>query len=221
MAEDPTLTAAAVESSAGTGVSRRSFLKGIGIAAGASVALPVMATGQDALPGGATAVPGLAEMGRGELSITLRINGEAKVLKVELRTTLLSALRDRLDLTGAKEICDRGACGGCTVLLDGKAVNSCLILAVDAQGAEVITVEGIAADPKYAPLIDSFCEHDGAQCGYCIPGFVVRSAGLLGEVPTPTPEQVREGLAGNLCRCGTYTKIFAAMDALSAMGGLK
>lgn len=197
--------------------SRRSFLKGVGLAAGATAVLPTVGRSQEAAAA-AEEIPGLKILGRGGQAITLRVNGATHSLTVEPRTTLVEALREKLGLTGSKEVCDRGTCGCCTVLLDGKSVVSCLMLAIDAVGHEVTTVEGIAADPKHAPLIEAYCDNDAAQCGYCIPGFVVRSAALLDEVPSPTAEQVRHGLSGNICRCGTYTKIFEAMDSLGTGG---
>jgi len=210
---------AAVAEDEGIGLrtSRRGFLKGMGLAAGAAALLPAVGNAQE----DAHETPGLKELGRGEREITLKINGESRKLKVEPRTTLLEALRVKLDLTGAKEICDRGACGGCTVLVGGKSLASCLLLAMDAQGEDVVTVEGIAKDPRYSNLIDAFCEHDGAQCGYCIPGIVVRSAEFLAATPNPSPDEMRAGLAGNICRCGTYSKIFESMAACSAKGGIK
>lgn len=196
---------------------RRGFLKGVGVAAGATMVLPSIAPSQPEEKG----TPGLKELGRAAREITLKVNGEARQLKVEPRTTLLEALRVKLDLTGAKEICDRGSCGGCTVLIDGKAVTSCMMLAIDAQGHEILTAEGIAKDPRYKNLIDAFCEHDAAQCGYCIPGIVARSSELLREIPNPSLDEIRGGLAGNICRCGTYSKIFEAVAACAAKGGLQ
>jgi xanthine dehydrogenase YagT iron-sulfur-binding subunit len=205
---------------AGTGpslkTSRRGFLKGVGLAAGATAVLPNLSFAE----GESQATAGLKELGRGAREITLTVNGLPNKITVEPRTTLLEALRTKLDLTGSKEICDRGSCGGCTVLFDGKAVTGCMTLAIDAVGHEIVTAEGIGKDPKFAPLIEAFCEHDAAQCGYCIPGILVRSAALLKEIPSPTAEQVREGLAGNLCRCGTYSKIFDAVEACGRKGGL-
>jgi aerobic-type carbon monoxide dehydrogenase small subunit (CoxS/CutS family) len=197
---------------------RRTFLKGMGVAAGAATLLPASGYAQegDAPP----ATPGLRELGRGKQNITLRINGSQHQLAIEPRTTLLDALRMQLDLTGSKEICSRGSCGGCTVLVDGEAINSCLMLAIDAVGSEIVTIEGMAGDPQYKALIEAYCEHDAAQCGYCIPGFVVQSAAFLKETPDPTPEQIRQGISGNVCRCGTYSKIFEAIAA-AAKGGMQ
>lgn len=198
---------------------RRTFLKGMGVAAGAAaVWSPTATPGQQDEADSAT--PGLKELGRGERSITLTINGEARQVTVEPRTTLLEALRSKLGMTGSKEVCDRGSCGCCTVLFDGQAVMSCMVLAMDAPGHDIWTVEGIAASPKFKPLIDAFCEHDAAQCGFCIPGFVVRSAALLNEIPSPTGDQIRQGLGGNTCRCGTYSKIFDAVSTCAEKGGV-
>ncbi len=197
--------------------SRRQFLKGMGFAAGAVAVLPSVSPGQETEP---PATPGLKEYGRDAREITLNINGESRKLKVEPRTTLLEALRVNLDLTGSKEICDRGACGGCTVLVDGEAVAGCMMLAMDAIGSMVVTVEGIAADPKYKNMIDAFCECDAAQCGYCIPGFVVRSAELLEKNAKPSRDEIKDGLAGNICRCGTYYKIFDAVEKTVEKGGV-
>lgn len=195
--------------------SRRQFLKGMGLAAGAVAIAPDLASAQGAPPD-----EGFVELGRDAQEIKLRINGEARTVKVEPRATLLDVLREKADLTGAKEICDRGACGGCSVLVNGQTAASCMMLAIDAQDLEITTVEGIARDPKFAPLIDAYCECDAAQCGYCIPGFVVKSAELLTLNPSPTREQIQDGLSGNICRCGTYTMIFDAVEKCAKKGGL-
>lgn len=209
------------ERGAGRGTTRRSFLKGMGVAAGAAAILPGLGGPEARAQEGGESTPDVDFTGSGERQIVLHVNGTPTPVKVEPRTTLLEALRERLHVTGAKEVCDRGSCGCCGVLLDGRTVTSCMMLAVDAVGREIRTVEGIAADPRYANLIDSFCEHDGAQCGYCIPGFVVRSAELIETMPDPSPERIREGLSGNICRCGTYTKMFESVAGAMAKGGLK
>ena len=207
------------ESPLKTRTSRRGFLKGMGIAAGATVLLPDGSRAAETPAPAAPQIPGLKEFGRGPQEITIQVNGQAKKLTVEPRTTLLEALRLQLGLTGAKEVCDRGSCGACTVHLDGKAVTSCMMLAVEAADKKVTTIEGLATDPKYGDLVKSYCDHDGAQCGYCIPGFVMRSAAFMDEVKVPLDgAAVREGLAGNICRCGTYTKIF---DSMVPAGGNK
>lgn len=196
-----------------SGVSRRGFLGGIGIGGGA------LSTGileNDAQA--ATAAPGV--MGPDEIPITLQINGKAYQVKVEPRVTLLDTLRHRLDLTAAKRVCDRGTCGACTVIVDNKAVYSCTTLAVDAQGKQIQTLEGIAAGPNPHPIIAAFVNNDAQQCGYCTPGFVVASKSFLDHNPHPTYEQVKDGLGGNLCRCGTYVGIRkAVLEAAGAKGG--
>ncbi len=147
------------------------------------------------------------------LSITLTINGVQR--KVELgdpRVTLLDLLRERLDLTGTKKGCDRGQCGACTVLLDGRRVNSCLVLAVSQDGAEVLTVEGLAQSGELHPVQAAFINHDALQCGFCTPGQIMSAVGLLQEGHAgEDPERVREGMSGNLCRCGAYRGITEAV----------
>jgi xanthine dehydrogenase YagT iron-sulfur-binding subunit len=150
------------------------------------------------------------------VDITLSVNGKPTQLKVEPASTLLDALRLHLGLTGPKEICDRGACGGCSVLIDGKLMNSCMTLALDAVGAQVTTIEGLAKGDKLDPVQESFIRHDALQCGYCTPGLVMACRALLNETPKPTLDQIKRGLSGNICRCGTYTNVFNA--ALEASG---
>ena len=183
------------------GVSRRDFFKGLGAGTAATGLLaavhPLVAAA--AKPAGVT--------GPGEIPITLQINGSARRLKVEPRVTLLDALRNRLDLTGAKKVCDRGTCGACTVLLDGQPVYSCSMLAVEAEGRSITTVEGLGTPERMHPVQKAFVECDAQQCGFCTPGFVVACSALLKKHPKPTPEQIRLGLGGNLCRCGTYAGI--------------
>jgi xanthine dehydrogenase YagT iron-sulfur-binding subunit len=152
------------------------------------------------------------------LEITLRINGEARTLEVDTRTSLLDLLREQLGLTGAKKGCDHGQCGACTVLLDGRRANACLALAVAHDGAEITTVEGLAsADAELHPLQQAFIEHDAFQCGYCTPGQLCSAAGLLAEARDGTLDAaaIREGMSGNLCRCGAYVNIVAAIEAVA------
>jgi xanthine dehydrogenase YagT iron-sulfur-binding subunit len=163
----------------------------------------------DLLSAQAPAKSGLA--GPGEVPITLRINGKPQNLKVEPRVTLLDALRDRLDLTGAKKVCDRAACGSCTVLLDGKAIYACAMLAIEAQGHEILTIEGLASEGQMHPISAAFWDHDAQQCGFCTPGFVMATKAFLDKNPNPTEAQVEHGLGGNLCRCGTYIGMRAAV----------
>ena len=151
--------------------------------------------------------------------ITLNINGEATALNVQPAATLLEVLRERLSLTGCKEVCSRGACGACTVLIDGRSINSCLTLAVDAIGKQITTVEGLGSDAQPDPVQQAFIDHDACQCGYCIPGFVVRSRALLDEFPDADAHQVRKGLSGNICRCGAYVRIFEAVGSATNGGG--
>jgi xanthine dehydrogenase YagT iron-sulfur-binding subunit len=167
-----------------------------------------------------------------ELEISLRVNGAARQLKVDTRTTLLDVLRERLGLTGAKKGCDHGQCGACTILLDGRRVNSCLALAVAHQDAEITTIEGLAADGDHLhPLQQAFIAHDAFQCGYCTPGQLCSAAGMLREAKagwpsavsadlaadriTLTDEEIRERMSGNLCRCGAYANIVPAIREVS------
>jgi xanthine dehydrogenase YagT iron-sulfur-binding subunit len=184
-----------------TKVSRRNFLK----TAGVSAAAASVATGL-AEPAAA------AVLGPGPVELTLKVNGAAQTVTVEPRVTLLAALRNHLDLTGAKQVCDRGGCGACTVMLDGEAVVSCLMLAADAVGHEITTVEGLGTPEKMSPVQAAFVECDALQCGFCTPGFVVASTALLKKKPMPTLEEIKDGLAGNLCRCGTYGRVFEAVQ---------
>jgi len=150
-------------------------------------------------------------LGPDAVSITLTINGKAMPVKVEPATTLLEALRINLGLTGAKEVCDRGACGACSVIVDGKLVNSCMTFAIDCVGSQITTVEGIGTPDAMDPLQAAFVKHDAMQCGFCTPGFVVACRAFLDKNPKPTLEQIKHGLGGNICRCGTYTNIFNAV----------
>ncbi|TWT34877.1 (2Fe-2S)-binding protein [Blastopirellula retiformator] len=145
--------------------------------------------------------------------ITATINGEQREFACEPRQSLLEALRDGLQLTGAKEGCNNGNCGACTVLLDGEPVVSCLVLAVEAEGAEIETVEGIAAGGKLQPLQQCFLEGAALQCGVCTPGFLMTTKALLDRIPHPSEEEIRFQLAGNLCRCTGYDKIVRAVQA--------
>ena len=187
------------------GVSRRDFLKGIGV--GGSVVGAGLLAGRDPV----AAPAGPRRLGPGPVGVTLQVNGQPRKLSIEPRVTLLAALRDRLELTGAKQVCDRGSCGACTVLVDGRPVYACMMLALDARGRAITTVEGIGTPEKPHPIQQSFVERDALQCGFCTPGFVVAARALLDRQPNPTIDEVRAGLAGHVCRCGTYTRVFDAV----------
>jgi xanthine dehydrogenase YagT iron-sulfur-binding subunit len=146
------------------------------------------------------------------LSVTLTINGARHEVALEdARPTLLDVLRERVGLTGTKKGCDRGQCGACTVLVDGRRVNSCLALALSHDGAEITTIEGLAKGETLHPVQAAFIEHDGFQCGYCTPGQIMSAVGLLAEGVADDPERIREGMSGNLCRCGAYPGIAEAV----------
>lgn len=147
------------------------------------------------------------------MKATLTVNGRAVEIDVPPHHTLLDVLRDRLQLTGTKECCAEGECGACTVLMDGRAVDSCLVLAVEAEGHQVQTVEGAETDPRARAVQNALLEHGAVQCGFCIPGIVMAAASLLQMNPSPTVAQIQEGLAGNLCRCAAYSRIITAVAA--------
>ena len=146
-----------------------------------------------------------------EVNVTLRVNGSAQRMQLDSRVTLLDALRDRLELTGTKKGCDQGACGACTVLVDGKRVLSCLTLAAQCDGREVTTIEGLSRDGGLHPVQEAFIRHDGFQCGYCTPGQIMSAVALLDEGRVGSDEEIREFMSGNICRCGAYPNIVAAI----------
>lgn len=146
------------------------------------------------------------------IPINLVVNGVRRALEVVPWTTLLDALRDRLELTGTKKGCDHGQCGACTVLIDGRRVNSCLTLAVMKDGAEITTIEGLSKDGALHPLQQSFIDHDAFQCGYCTPGQICSAVGLMAEGRARDADEIRELMSGNLCRCGAYPNIVAAIE---------
>ncbi len=148
--------------------------------------------------------------------IKLKVNGENRDILVDTRQTLLEALRDVLHLTGSKEGCGNGNCGACAMLLDGLAVDSCLVFAVEADGHEVVTVEGLTSDGHLSPLQQAFVDQGGFECGFCTPGFLISATALLKVNPNPTEEQIRLAVAGNLCRCTGYDKIVRAITAASS-----
>ncbi len=162
-------------------------------------------------------------IGPGSVPIVLRINGEKKSLTIEPRVTLLDALRDRLAMTGAKKVCDRGSCGACTVIIDGKSVYSCTTLAIEVaedigSGADIRTIEGLAPEGQLHPISSAFVDNDAQQCGFCTPGFVMATKAYIDHHPHATYEEVKHGLGGNICRCGTYIGVRqAAVDAANKM----
>ena len=204
-------------------LSRRSFVKTAGIlSAAVATGIPHLASAQDHQAAAATA----PQM----MDVTLKVNGTSKSLSLDTRTSLLDALREHLALTGSKKGCDHGQCGACTVLLNGRRVNSCLTLAVMANGAEITTIEGLAHGDTLHPVQASFLEHDGFQCGYCTSGQICSAVALLEEhkhgtlstvsfetghtsKPELTDNEIRERMSGNICRCGAYPNIVAAVRA--------
>jgi len=187
-------------------VSRRDFIRGMGTGALGTAVLPPL-LGQT-IPTKKGRVPVYDQK-----TISLTVNGRKVALDVAANETLLDVLRDKLDLTGAKKVCDRGECGGCTVLLDGTPVYACMILAVRADGKAIKTVEGLAEGDKLHPVQEAFIEKDGYQCGFCTPGFLMTTSAFLAKNPAPSLDEVKLALSGNLCRCGNYAKIYGAVDA--------
>jgi xanthine dehydrogenase YagT iron-sulfur-binding subunit len=174
----------------------------------------------DRMAGEEPARPGAAGRDRPpEVDVTLHVNGAARPLRLDARVTLLDALRDRLGLTGAKKGCDQGACGACTVLVEGRRVLSCLTLAAACDGREVTTIEGLAADGALHPMQAAFVRHDAFQCGYCTPGQILSAVALLTEGRAGTDADVREYMSGNICRCGAYPNIVAAIRDVAGDGG--
>lgn len=195
--------------------SRRGFIRGVGIGGGA-LGAGLLEKEVDAAP------PATGIVGPGAVPITLNINGKPVNVSVEPAVTLCDTLRNYLDMTGAKRVCDRGTCGACTVIMNGKSVYSCTVLAVDAQGKNIETIEGLGGPDHMHPVSAAFWNNDAQQCGYCTPGFVMACKGFLDEHPNPTMEDVKHGLGGNLCRCGTYMGVRqAVLEAASAMKGAK
>jgi len=151
----------------------------------------------------------------GKVPVVLRVNGKEYRLLLEPRTTLVRAIREHLGLTGTKVVCDRGECGGCTVLMDNKPVYSCQVLAVEAQGHEITTIEGLVQAEELDPIQKAFVEHDAMQCGFCTPGQIMAAKGLLLKNPSPTREEILRGMSGNLCRCAAYPGILRAVESLA------
>lgn len=196
-----------------SGVSRRDFLKISTIAAAVPVVTKpnlVMAAGEE--------VP---VHGPGKMPMQFTVNGKTYKASLEPRVTLLDALRDTMDITGAKRVCDRAECGSCTVLLDDKAVYACSVLAIEAQGKKITTVEALMEGGQLHPIQQAFVDNDASQCGFCTPGFVVACKAMLDKHPNPTPDDILHELSGNLCRCGTYDRIRRAIHRAAGPGGAR
>jgi aerobic-type carbon monoxide dehydrogenase small subunit (CoxS/CutS family) len=201
-------------------------LKGAGVAAAGTALLEgAQVFSREAIAATRGEQDGVKAFGPGAVPVTLSINGKDQTIQLEPRTTLADALRVHMGLTGTKVVCDRGSCSGCTVLLDNMPVNSCMTLAMDAIGHNVTTIEGLssasgAAHPdELHPVQAAFIKHDAMQCGFCTPGMVMACSALLKKNPNPTEDDVRQATAGNLCRCGTYPRIFAATLEAAGVSG--
>jgi xanthine dehydrogenase YagT iron-sulfur-binding subunit len=193
----------------GFAVTRRDFLKSAGVVSAVTAAATPGVEAQGAAAGGA--------VGPGEVPVRLMVNGKAVDLTIEPRVTLLDALRMRANMTGNKRGCDRGTCGACTMLVDGRPVYSCSTLAIDVQGKQIRNVDGLASGNTLHPVQQAFCDKDALMCGFCTPGFIMASVGLLEKHPNATPEQIKSGLDGNICRCGTFNRIFEAVSSVKGV----
>ena len=195
-------------SSGGLRFNRRNFLRTTGVVGLAeTIAAPAELAAQSA----PTAV------GPGDVPVRLNVNGRQIDLMIEPRVTLLDALRTRANLTGNKRGCDRGTCGACTMIVDGRTVYSCSTLAIEVQGKQIRNVDGLAAADQLHPVQQAFCDKDALMCGFCTPGFIMSSVALLEKNPNPTPEQIKKGLDGNICRCGTFSRIFEAVSSVKGV----
>ncbi len=188
------------------GISRRGFLRGAGLTTAGSVILQSGVFGQDVLDPTETS----KLIGPGEVPMQLNVNGIKRTIYIEPRSTLADALRDQLNMTGTKVVCDRGSCSACTIWLNGKPVNSCMTLAIDAQNKEITTIEGIAKNGELHPIQEAFIDHDASMCGFCTPGMVMSAVYLVENNSNPSLDDVKHAIRGNVCRCGTYPKVFDA-----------
>ncbi len=194
-----------------TKVSRRDFLKGMGTTA---IATTITTTSLSS----ASQVEAALPSGVKEAVIQLNVNAKAYRLKVKSHWTLLEVLRRELGLTGSKKSCDRGSCGACTVILEGKAVYACSLLAIEADGKKIVTIEGLVEGEKLHPIQEAFVKHDGMQCGFCTPGFIMSVKALLDKNPRPSSAEMKEALSGNICRCSAYPKILQSAMASAQKG---
>lgn len=185
------------------GPTRREFLKQMGVAGAGLTLAPVLAEAGGIIP--------TPEVSIETVTTTLTINGKRQTLNFDPRVTLLDALRERLNLTGSKKGCDHGQCGACTVLLNGRRINSCLHLVAQCEGAEVTSIEGLAKGEQLHPMQEAFLKHDAFQCGYCTPGQICSAVGLVNEGRAKTDAEIREQMSGNICRCGAYQNILEAI----------
>ncbi len=193
-----------------SGVTRRDFMKISGI----GVAVPLL-VGPTVIE---IAGEEVAVHGPGKVPVQLNVNGKQLQAQLEPRVTLLDALRDNFNLTGAKRVCDRGVCGACTVLMDGKTVYACSMLAIEVQGTKITTIEGLTEGEALTPIMQAFVNQDASQCGFCTPGFIVATTNFLAQHPSPNADDIRRGLSGNYCRCGTYSGIRAVALASAREG---
>jgi xanthine dehydrogenase YagT iron-sulfur-binding subunit len=200
----------------GQGLSRRSFLKGLG---GGAIGTAVISTGLAKSDPAEAYSPEAAALTRGRSTVSLKVNGKNYRVEVEHRNTLAEVLRDQLGLTGTKIGCDRGECGACTVIINGRNMYSCSQLAVWMGGKEILTIEGLAKGDKLDPLQEAFIDHDGPQCGFCTSGQIMSGKALLMKNNKPTEAQARRALSGNLCRCGNYNREVAAVLAAATKAG--
>jgi xanthine dehydrogenase YagT iron-sulfur-binding subunit len=210
MHDDPLKDEAKAKAEDKSGVSRRDFLK---ISTISAAAVPILGTKIVQAAGEPVKV-----YGPGKVPVELTINDQKHTLQLEPRVTLLDALRDQLDITGAKRVCDRAECGACTVLIDKKVVYACSILAIEAQGKAITTIEAMMLGETLNPVQQAFVDNDASQCGFCTPGFVVAFKAVLDQNPNATAEEIRHGLSGNVCRCGTYHGIHLAIAQMAQKG---
>ena len=193
-------------------VTRRGFFKTVGVGS--------LATGVLTAVEGDAQTSGPAAVGPGDVPVRLTINGRVHNLTIEPRVTLLDAVRMRAGLTGNKRVCDRGTCGACTMIVDGRTVYACSTLAIEMQGRRIRTVDGLAQGTTLHPVQQAFCDADAMMCGFCTPGFVMATVALLEKFPSPTQDQIRRELNGNVCRCGTFNRVLEAA-AKAGRGGVR